>query len=583
MVMKEKGPTQSDLKSKLLVMMVLRVVLALIFLGVASYLQFTLVEATQSAFYPVYYVGAFLGVLTLAYALLITRLKSLKFFTYFQVTADILLIGCMVYFTGAIGSYLSILYYLSVIGASILLNRLGGIYAASLASMSYAFIVLTDYHSILPARLKILWAPEIMHFSDVATTLFTNIVAFFTVAYLTGYLAERTARVERELEEKVIDLDMLEALNREIVDNIHSGITTLNEMGRISSFNMAAREITGYTLEEAYHMKFEDIFEGFGGDSLELARQGIRGEDNIKVKDGVERYLGFSVSSGSGGDMTTIVIFQDLTKLKAMEDQLRRDDKLKALGELAAGMAHEIRNPLASISGSIQLLNQDVDMHGDDSRLMEIVLRETERLNALITDFLLFARPVKEEPQSVNISGLMGETIEVFTNSPEAVGIRLEEEIQGDIFIEGNLRQMGQVLWNLFVNAAQAMNSSGVMTVRLIGCSSGAESSKLSLSGGVADILSNNREESLSAAAVIIVKDSGAGIDPDDIKKVFDPFFSTKEAGTGLGLSIVHRIVESHGGIIEVESELGSGTTFKVILPASVATGGVKAGRLRVV
>src|SRR3989304_3285101 len=257
------------------------------------------------------------------------------------------------------------------------------------------------------------------------------------------------------------------------------------------------------------------------------AALGSRLERKFRKKTGEELYLGFTVSQGQGGDVERIIIFQDLTRLREMEEALRRDERMKALGELSVGIAHEIRNPLASISGSIQLLKDDLAVSGDDKRLMEIILRETDRLNRLITDYLLFAKPAKELRELVDISSIISETIEVFRNCPEASKITIEESVAGSFRMYGDPRQLGQVFWNLFLNAAHAMEDGGTLTVR-------AEYTR-----------------------------QGKNM----LRRVFDPFFSTKDKGTGLGLSIVHRIIESHNGAIEVASSEGRGTVFRILLP----------------
>jgi two-component system sensor histidine kinase PilS (NtrC family) len=295
---------------------------------------------------------------------------------------------------------------------------------------------------------------------------------------------------------------------------------------------------------------------------VKAARVGSRVEKRFRKKNGDEIFLGFSVSQGQGGDVDKIIIFQDLTRLRSMEEQLRRDEKLKALGELSVGIAHEIRNPLASISGSIQVLKDEVTLEGENRKLMEIVLRETGRLNILITDFLLFARPAREKRDIVDLNGIIDETIRIFSNCPEASRIRIVRDLDGAVLVKADARQLGQVFWNLFLNAAHAMSPAGTLTV----------SSRLShgFARGEHKGLEGTEEPPM---VLVSVADTGGGIGKEDILRIFDPFFSTRESGTGLGLAIVHRIIESHGGRITVESTPGSGTVFSILLP--LATDGV--------
>ncbi|MBI5641883.1 MAG: PAS domain S-box protein [Deltaproteobacteria bacterium] len=538
------------LRQKLLAMMVLRVVLALAFLGITTWFQIKEYSLTRLNFYPLYGIVVTTGFLTIIYSLAIKRIANLRLFTYLQVAIDIILITVIVYITGGTESYLQTLYPLSVIGAAILLSKRGGLFAASFSSISYGILIDMDFYRMLPARFKVIHSMPVQRWEDVFTTVATNILAFFTVAYLTGYLAEKAARVERELEEKEIDFEALEQLNRHIVENITSGIMTLDERLRITSFNREAELVTGYTLKEVYYRDVNEIFPGMlDGNRKDLS--GIRIEKRFRRKDGEEVYLGFSISEGQGGDASNIIIFQNLTRLKAMEEQLRRDEKLKALGEISIGIAHEIRNPLASISGSIQLLKEELDLSGEDLKLMDIVLRETDRLNLLITDYLLFAKPAKEKRELIDLSSVIDETIRIFRNSPEAASIDIKSGVVERLMLKGDARQLGQVFWNLFLNAAHAMEGGGVLNV--------------SASLGWGRPGGGGGDE--ASFALIEVIDTGKGIRPEDLNRIFDPFFSTKDFGTGLGLAMVHRIIESHSGSIEVKSVLGQGTAFRIALP----------------
>ncbi|MBE9532049.1 MAG: PAS domain S-box protein, partial [Proteobacteria bacterium] len=337
---------QRFLKGKLQTMMVLRVVLVLLFLLVTVWLQLRRPYETYTSFYSIYVFAFTIGVVTIVYAALLRHLTNLVRFAYAQIAIDIVLISTVVYMSGGIASYLYILYYISVIGSGIIIGRRGALFAATLSSIAYVLILYTDFLGILPISFRFLVSTKII-WVDLVSTLATNVLALYSVAFLIGHLAEKTVRVERELEEKAIDLENLESLNRELVENINSGIMTLDQDGRITSFNKGAEEITGYKLKEVYRLKGSELFDIFSEESLDAIPQGFRGEEEVEVRDGTLKYLGFTVSQGKGGDMSKIVIFQNLTELKSLEKQLMRDEKLKALGELSAGLAHEIRNPLA--------------------------------------------------------------------------------------------------------------------------------------------------------------------------------------------------------------------------------------------
>ncbi|MBI5598182.1 MAG: PAS domain S-box protein [Deltaproteobacteria bacterium] len=556
------SPVIHPLRSKLLGLMILRVVLALVFLGATVWLQLNSGTFITRSFHPLYVVVATVGLLTVLYASVLKHVKNLKLFTYAQVMVDIALVTGVVYVTGGIESYLPVLYFISVIGSTILLDRRGGYYAASVASISYGVLMDLDFYRVLPQSYKLFFSPHPPVWEDFIMTISTHILGFLTVAYHRGYLAEKASRMEIELETKEIDFDRLENLNRLIVDNIPSGIITLDGLSRVTSFNTAASAITGYSLREVYYRNIEDVFPAMG---ITPARSGARMEKCVRKKDGTEVCLGFTLSSGRGGEMTDIIILQDLTGLKAMEEQLRRDDRLKALGRLSAAIAHEIRNPLASLSGSVQVLSQELTLGAENRHLMDIVLRECDRLNSLITDFLLFARPAtKEKPERVDVSEVIADTIRVFANSPQAARIDIENHIEGHLFVEGFRRQMSQVFWNLCVNAGSAMPGGGRLVV--------SSAVKLPPDGFVG---SGALEKSRSPHGLveILVMDTGEGVQPENLARIFDPFFSTRDSGTGMGLALVHRIIESHGGTIYVSSTPGEGTTFKIVLPLCAAAG----------
>jgi signal transduction histidine kinase len=253
------------------------------------------------------------------------------------------------------------------------------------------------------------------------------------------------------------------------------------------------------------------------------------------------------------------LIFQDITRFKEMEEQMKRVDKMAAIGQLAAGMAHEIRNPLTSMSGSIQMLKSELTLDHGGQRLMDIILRESERLNALITDFLLFAQPPKTNKTSwVTI---VDETLELFVNSAEYQEAITLVRPNSDHIVQVMMDpdQMRQVLWNLLINAAQAMSKGGELRVQV----EKRENGHLPANPPWSKPVKPNTWVKIS------ITDSGTGIAPAEKEKIFEPFYTTKDGGTGLGLSIVHKIIENHDGVIKVESEVGKGSTFIIFLPTA--------------
>lgn len=228
-------------------------------------------------------------------------------------------------------------------------------------------------------------------------------------------------------------------------------------------------------------------------------------------------------------------------RVREAEEAIKRAEKLSAMGKLAAGIAHEIRNPLASMSGSIQVLRDELELSQENRRLMDIILRESERLNRLITDFLDYARPYNPEKKEIDFSCVVAETLDVFEKGlSKDQSIKVQKEIKSGVKVFGEHERLKEVLWNLFNNAVQSMHAGGNLAISL---------------------------DSYGSMAKIVVRDSGEGIDAKDLNRVFEPFFTTKTYGTGLGLATVYRIVEAHGGNIRVDSENGKGTVFTVMLP----------------
>lgn len=544
--MPEVGGQNTTLKKRLLALMVLRVIFAILFLGITAWFQVK--AASWPNLYPLYVIIIGICLLTILYARMLHWLKRLAPFAHWQALFDILLVTAIVYVTGGVESFLFPLYFLVIISASIILGRRGGFYAASVSSICYGLLMDLDFYRLLPQGYKVISSSVIYAWDDLLTTIATNILAFFVVAYLTGYLSERLLQVEEQLKEREIDVKRLEALNKHIVENINSGILTLDKAGRITSFNKTAERLTGYPLKDVYQKRVEDIFPSLMESSTaeEGDKVSFREERSFRRADWGELLLGFSVSDADDVDVDKIVIFQDLTRMREMEEQLKRDEKLKALGGLAAGMAHEIRNPLASMSGSIQVLEDGLSYEDrDNRRLMDIVLREAARLNDIITDFLVFARPASGAMEVVDLKGLVKDILDVFRNSPVGSGVTISLEVADGLLVEADARQLRQVFWNLFLNGAQAMSGGG----------------KLEIASRAGD----------GAMAEITVSDSGDGVSPDDLERIFDPFYSTRESGTGLGLALVHRVVESHGGSIKVSSSQGEGSTFTLTLPLAEA------------
>ena len=508
--------------------------------------------------------------LTLCYALLLDRIKKYIFFAYVQLVFDVLFVTALIYVTGGIESIFSFMYILTIINAAIMLYRRGGLLIASASSIGYGSLLDLQYFGIIhPYYTR---ASELMTYTIgyYFYTLLMNIAAFYLVAFLSSYLAEELRRSSVKLKAKQYDLDQLELLNRNIVQSINTGLITLNNQLEISYINPAVEQISGFGYRDLEGIHIGDIFpkivpylsisdRGGDNDDMPQPQKGI--DVDFDRRDGTRLHLGFSQSilKDPGGDeIGLILIFQDLTEFRQMQEQVRRMDRLAVVGELAAGIAHEIKNPLASLSGSIQMLRDEVDFGPMQQRLMDITMREAERLNALVNEFLLFSRPEKAVDRSVEVNEVIEDTLEMLKNSPElSRPIRIEKTLSKNLWVHIDSQRLQQVIWNLVLNAVQEMKNSGRLSVAT------AIRTKRG-SGDAPRDYARDRQEKL---AEISISDTGPGILPENQGKVFDPFFTTKDQGTGLGLTIVHRIVENYDGKIFLDSDGRSGTTFTLHFP----------------
>jgi two-component system, NtrC family, sensor histidine kinase PilS len=540
---------------------ILTLLLAITFLFQISEKKYFFITMTNNFYY---FIG-FFYLVTIVYALLLKKVKDLNQYAFFQIAIDHLFITILIYFTGGKESFFPITYIFSIIGSSMIFYKRGALFSASFSSLLYALLLLLQLqHWINPFGQSPIYDP-----SQIFYSLIIYMATFYIVAILSGTISEELKKKKKELIQKQVDYNQLETFNRNIIQSLDSGLLTIDLSGNINFLNRTAEKILNRNGEELenvsiYHLfpKINEVIEKVKKKTSDFLSDYQRYETLLTHQDGKIIHLGFSISPLTDPEGSLIghtLIFQDITKFKEMEEQMKRVDKMAAVGVLASGMAHEIRNPLASLSGSIQMLKSELTLDDSQQHLMEITLRESERLNALITDFLLFAHPPQTHKILYPIGRIIEETIDLFIHSPSFHdGIRLfrpdgSEEMQTSIDPD----QMRQVFWNLFINAAQAMSDGGEIRIQL---------RKGNTWGGTS--LSLPTQLRKKEWIKISITDSGNGIPPEEKEKIFEPFFTTKENGTGLGLSIVHKIVENHNGLIKVESELGRGSTFIIFLPA---------------
>mgnify|MGYP005835652823 CR=1 FL=1 len=564
------GTSVSDdvLRGRLYWLMFLRVVVVTFLLGATVLLQ---VRETRNLLTPpligLYGLIGIIYFLTLIYIFLMKRVPSLKDMAYAQIVVDILGSTALVYLTGLEESVFSSIYNLSIITGSILLYRQGGLTTASLSAFLYGGLLDLRYYEVISPLA--LGSPKTVTSagSELFYTILVNISAFFIVALLSSYLAEQARKSQQELKETKSDLSRLTAIHENILRCLHSGLLTTDLHGKVQYANRAAEEITGVPAmeivgKEVFHL-FSELMPGLLKDAdddtspLEDRRRTM----TYQRPDGTKIHLGFSLAplrSADGTKIGTIIHFQDLTQTISMEEHLRRVDRLATVGEMAARLAHEIRNPLASLSGSIQLLQDELSLDGANRRLMEIVTQETQRLNALLTDFLLFAKPERPSLQPLDLSCALRETLALIADQRrQGASVRVVSQITPGLMVEADPKKISQVIWNLLNNALEAMPGGGELRVR---------ARKASRSRGTEAPRENSWVH-------LEIEDTGVGIPRELQARIFDPFFTTKDRGTGLGLSTVHRTLEGMGGMIEVHSEPGRGARFSVWLPCRPGTG----------
>ncbi|HEY6138669.1 MAG TPA: ATP-binding protein [Thermoanaerobaculia bacterium] len=470
-----------------------------------------------------------------------------------QIAGDLVIETFLVYFTGGLDSPFSFLYLVSIITASMLLYRRGGLLAASGAVILYGALADLMYYGVLRLPEPSWLVPTPWSSSRLYLNMATNFAGFYATALLTSYLSEKLQRTFEELDANRHNLAELRALNQNVVQSIPSGLITISPSGLVTFANPAAAQIlrrdahnlVGCHVSELgffTESEWRAVHEGMGTAPV------MRWEKDDFHAGDEPHTLGWAVTplhtlDGIASGYT--LIFQDLTEMKRLEAEVRLKDRMAAVGELSAGIAHEIRNPLAAIAGSVQVLKKSEALTPQEQRLMSIILRESERLNKSIADFLRFVKPQEKRPAEFDIAASLSETLDLLANSPElSPEHKIERQIAPQSYtIVGDGDQIRQVFWNIARNAVQAMPRGGRLRVQT---------------------------EVADGAYNIVFADSGRGMSDSDQRRLFQPFRTNFPTGTGLGMAISYRIVQEHGGRIDVRTRQGSGTMITVSLPATM-------------
>jgi two-component system sensor histidine kinase PilS (NtrC family) len=499
---------------------------------------------------PLFMLAAAAYGMVLFYALLDRWLTGTYTFIALQLIGDALVITSFVGITGGIDSPMSFLYLLPISVASMLLYRRGGMVLAGVCWAFYGTLVLFGPNwSIfgVPVSFSAHRDPaRIVYF------LVAHLVAMFAFALLSSYLSERLRVQGQELDERTGAVAQLKALNENIIGSINSGLITTTLGGQINFLNRGGMQILGLDTGGVEGRSVEELFGLDRGYLQEIRRRllddrRIRFERYFDTPDRRQIYLGIAASNlhdRAGSPLGFLFIFQDLTDIQALEQEVRLKERMAALGEMAAGMAHELRNPLASISGAVQYLKGDLRPDGETLELMDIILRESQRLDQTIGDFLTFARPGQFAPEYCDLVRLLENHIRLLEKSSEfkpthRIDTRFGAE-RIECYVDPN--RMKQVFWNLATNALKAMPGGGTLSICV----------ELHDSG--------TRLE-------IGFTDQGTGMDERQLERYFQPFSGSFENGTGLGAAIVYRLIEEHGGKVRLESFAGGGTQVRLSLP----------------
>mgnify|MGYP005812203039 CR=1 FL=1 len=478
-----------------------------------------------------------------------------------QFGADAFVALAVVWSTGGLLSAYTPLLLLPVLAASVLGGRRGGLLAA--AVLSTGVVALTAVQSgwlPVPAVMLTPLRGALLPAVPLATyTVLVNVGGLIATALLVGHLSESLSRTDADLARATTSLADLTTLSQRVIDSMAGGLIVTDAQGAIVLFNRTSETITGHRADDVLGQALDDV--------LPLPERG--GESNAPVRmdcsftrlDGTVIELGATVApllAGRGQRFGELVSFQDLTLIKQRESERHRQERLAAVGEMAAGIAHEIRNPLALMSGSIQLLRRELELRDDQATLLDIVMRESQRLNDIIKDFLSYAGPQRVTRSRVDVARLVrevGALLQQQDSGPRPL-VAVDVDAPEPVWHDADEAQLRQVVWNLASNGIKAMPEGGTLHLeaRAVTGASGA-------------------------TVRIAVRDEGIGMAPAEVERMFQPFQSGFRQGSGLGLAIVRRIVTDHGGRVSVQSAPGEGTEVAVVLPVAVARPRVEAIR----
>ena len=552
-VLNSEALTKEKDVRRMFFLIISRIVIITLFLGITIFVDikkqvFTISQITLNF---IYLIAAAVYFFSVIYLLLFKFVKDLKNNIYLQMGIDVILITFLIFLTGNTQIDYSLFYTLVIIYSVIFLGRKGGLIVASASSIFYGLFLDLEFYNLMPFIFPVQNDYNLSS-ADVLTNILVHVVSFYVLAFLASFVVEQEKKTRSLLEEKESEFNQLDLLFRSMVESVYTGVMTIDLQNTIKTFNHAAEEITGFPRAKVQDRLIEDVFPEFvpfiNEETINEQTQ-KRLEVIITGKMGNKIDLGWSISPLIGkhdNQIGNILIFQDLTKIKQMEKKIEKNKNMALIGEMAAGWAHEVRNPLAAITGSIELLKQGLKLDGTDERLMQIILRGKDQLDSFARDFLLMARPVPVSRELVDLNEVVEEVLEnIKLNKDWISTIKIVKVSSSKVKAFANTEQVRQIINNLVLNAIQSMEEDGILSI---------ETKRVRL-------------EDKKEYAEIKVSDTGCGIKENDLKNIFEPFFTKKEKGTGLGLTIVSHLVDGYNGKIKIESTLNQGTVCSVWLP----------------
>jgi two-component system sensor histidine kinase PilS (NtrC family) len=545
-----------DVRARLSALIAIRLVVGTLLLGSAILIELNRPGAFRID--PFFFLIGVTYLLSIVYLATLRLVARRPWLVDLQLGADAILVSAFIHVTGGITSYFSSLYLLPIIAASTVRFRRGGLQVAALSTVLYLLLVSVQYGppALVPEGWLVTASSALPSVRFAQYTVAINVFGFVAVGLLSGSLAEGLRSAGARLEHASHEIADLRAYNEYVIDSLLSGLVTADAAGRILTFNRAAALITALPATRAIGQDAGHVFQlpaDFRSRLESAGDRGVRLDIDYRRSDERPIVIGLTITTltSPDGGRGILITFQDITDMKRLERHARLQQRLAAVGEMAAGIAHEIRNPLASMSGSIQVLRQELSLSDEQAQLMDIVLRESERLNDTIKSFLAYARPQRFAMARLDVGRIVEDAAMLLRNGADVrAGHRIEVEVPDEpVWMEADENQMKQIVWNLATNGLRAMAEGGRLLIAV-----------------KVEVLGDGARE-----LVLSVEDEGRGMPTEELDGIFEPFRSTFERGTGLGLAIVHRIVTDYDGTIQVSSTLNVGTAVRVRLPLGAA------------